>query len=74
MGPEIDVVQRAVTVLVIACPYALGLANPLVVTISTSVRAGKRILVRDRLAPEEAREANTAISCQDKHAVRRPVW
>jgi len=74
VGPEIDVLQRAVTVLLIACPYALGLAIPLVVTISTSMGAGNGILVRDRLAPEEAREANTAISCQDRHADRRPVW
>jgi len=46
---------RAVTVLVIACPHALGLAIPLVISISTSVAARAGILVKDRLALERMR-------------------
>jgi len=61
VGLELDVLERAVTVLVIACPHALGLAIPLVVAISTSLGARNGILVRDRLALEEAREIDTVI-------------
>jgi Cu2+-exporting ATPase len=50
-----QVVERMVTVLVIACPHALGLAVPLVVAISTSLAASNGILVRNRLALEQAR-------------------
>lgn len=60
-GFNIDVLKRVVTVLVIACPHALGLAVPLVVAISTSLSASNGILVRDRLALESARELNTII-------------
>lgn len=60
-GFNIDVLKRVVTVLVIACPHALGLAVPLVVAISTSLAANNGILVRDRLALEAARELNTVI-------------
>ncbi len=49
------------TVLVIACPHALGLAVPLVVAITTSLAARNGILVRDRLALEEARQIDTVI-------------
>ena len=49
------VLERVVTVLVIACPHALGLAIPLVAQISTSLGARNGILVRDRLALENAR-------------------
>ena len=49
------IVERVVTVLVIACPHALGLAIPLVAQISTSLGAKNGILVRDRSALEEAR-------------------
>jgi Cu2+-exporting ATPase len=48
-------VERAVTVLVIACPHALGLAVPLVVAISTTLGARSGLLVRDRRGLEEAR-------------------
>jgi Cu2+-exporting ATPase len=48
-------VERTVTVLVIACPHALGLAVPLVVAISTTLGAGSGLLVRDRRGLEEAR-------------------
>ncbi len=47
--------ERAVTVLVIACPHALGLAIPLVVSISTATAARNGLLVRKRLALETAR-------------------
>ena len=47
--------ERAVTVMVIACPHALGLAIPLVVAISTAIGARGGLLVRDRMAFENAR-------------------
>ncbi len=61
VGFQLDVIERVVTVLVIACPHALGLAVPLVVAISTSIGASNGILVRDRLALEAAREIDTVI-------------
>jgi P-type Cu2+ transporter len=60
-GFEIEVLERVVTVLVISCPHALGLAIPLAVAISTSLGARNGILVRDRLALEAAREINTVV-------------
>jgi Cu2+-exporting ATPase len=54
-GFNVDVLKRVVTVLVIACPHALGLAVPLVVAITTSLGARNGILVRDRLALEASR-------------------
>jgi Cu2+-exporting ATPase len=51
-------IERVVTVLVIACPHALGLAIPLVVAISTTVGARGGLLVRDRRGLEEARNIN----------------
>ncbi|MCB0071842.1 MAG: copper-translocating P-type ATPase [Caldilineaceae bacterium] len=60
-GFGVDVISRVATVLVIACPHALGLAIPLVVAISTSLGAGNGILVRNRLALEDARELDTII-------------
>ncbi|WP_230467468.1 heavy metal translocating P-type ATPase [Lujinxingia vulgaris] len=54
-------VVRVVTVLVIACPHALGLAVPLVVAISTSVGASSGLLVRDRRGLEEARNLDAVI-------------
>jgi Cu2+-exporting ATPase len=62
VGAEIDfTVVRVVTVLVIACPHALGLAVPLVVAISTTIGAGSGLLVRDRRGLEEARNLNAVI-------------
>lgn len=61
VGFEVEVLERVVTVLVIACPHALGLAIPLVVAISTSMGARNGILVRNRLALEEARQIDTVI-------------
>lgn len=60
-GLNVGVVARVATVLVIACPHALGLAIPLVVAITTSLGAKNGILVRDRLALEEARQIQTVI-------------
>jgi Cu2+-exporting ATPase len=54
-------VTRAVTVLVIACPHALGLAIPLVIAISTSLSARAGILVKDRLALERMREVDVVL-------------
>ena len=62
IGAAIDfAVIRVVTVLVIACPHALGLAVPLVVAISTTLGARNGLLVRDRRGLEEARNLNTVI-------------
>ena len=61
VGFDVEVIRRVVTVLVIACPHALGLAVPLVVAISTSKAANNGILVRDRRALEAARELNAVI-------------
>ena len=55
----LPVIERVVTVLVIACPHALGLAVPLVVAINTSTAANNGILVRDRIAMEESRNLDT---------------
>jgi Cu2+-exporting ATPase len=55
------VVERAVTVVVIACPHALGLAVPLVIAISTSLSARSGLLVRNRLALEQAREVDVVV-------------
>jgi Cu2+-exporting ATPase len=54
-------VERVVTVLVIACPHALGLAVPLVVAISTTIGARNGLLVRDRRGLEEARNVTTVV-------------
>ncbi len=61
VGFDIEVIKRVTTVLVIACPHALGLAVPLVVAISTSMGAENGILVKDRIALEEARLLDTII-------------
>lgn len=53
--------ERAVTVLIIACPHALGLAIPLVVSISTTLAARKGLLVRKRLALESARKLDIVL-------------
>jgi len=62
LGASIDFsIIRVVTVLVIACPHALGLAVPLVVAISTTVGARNGLLVRDRRGLEEARRLDTVV-------------
>jgi len=60
-GFDINVLERVVTVLVIACPHALGLAVPLVVAINTSTAARNGMLIRDRIAMEEARNLDTVM-------------
>jgi Cu2+-exporting ATPase len=60
-GFNLETLTRVVTVLVIACPHALGLAIPLVVAITTARGARNGILVRDRLALETAREIDVVI-------------
>ena len=61
VGFNVEVLKRVVTVLVTACPHALGLAIPLVVAISTAIGAENGILVRDRLALEEARKLDIIV-------------
>jgi Cu2+-exporting ATPase len=52
---------RAVTVMVIACPHALGLAVPLVVAVSTALSAANGLLIRDRSAFERARALDAIV-------------
>jgi Cu2+-exporting ATPase len=54
-------IERAVTVLVISCPHALGLAVPLVVAVSTSIAAANGLLIRDRAAFETARRTEAMV-------------
>jgi Cu2+-exporting ATPase len=61
IGWDLEVLKRVVTVLVIACPHALGLAVPLVVAITTSMGARNGILIRNRLALEAAREIDVVV-------------
>jgi Cu2+-exporting ATPase len=61
LGDREGALVRTATVLVIACPHALGLAIPLVIAISTSLGARNGLLVKDRLALERAREIDTVI-------------
>ena len=61
LGDTGSAVERTVTVLVIACPHALGLAIPLVVSISTSMSAKNGILVKDRLALERMRNVDVVL-------------
>jgi Cu2+-exporting ATPase len=62
IGAPIDFsIVRTVTVLVIACPHALGLAVPLVVAISTTLGARNGLLVRDRRGLEEARDLDIVV-------------
>ena len=53
--------ERAVTVMVITCPHALGLAIPLVVAVSTGLGAQRGLLIRDRAAFERARDLDTVV-------------
>jgi Cu2+-exporting ATPase len=61
IGFDLFTLERVVSVLVIACPHALGLAIPLVVAISTTSAAQNGILIRNRLALEAAREIDVVI-------------
>ena len=60
-GDVDEAVVRTVTVLVISCPHALGLAIPLVIAISTAVSARAGILVKDRLALERMRTVDAVL-------------
>jgi hypothetical protein len=60
-GAKEHAVIRTATVLIIACPHALGLAIPLVIAISTSLGAQNGLLVKDRLALERARNLDMVI-------------
>ena len=60
-GDKEHALIRTATVLIIACPHALGLAIPLVIAISTSLGAQNGLLVKDRLALERARNLDTVI-------------
>ncbi|MEX1192573.1 MAG: heavy metal translocating P-type ATPase [Brumimicrobium sp.] len=62
LGKEFSyALERTVTVMIISCPHALGLAVPLVVAISTSVSAQNGLLIRNRTAFENARKLTTII-------------
>ncbi|MBB5791492.1 heavy metal translocating P-type ATPase [Jiangella mangrovi] len=61
LGEASAAVERTVTVLVIACPHALGLAIPLVIAISTAISARAGILVKDRLALERMRQVDAVL-------------
>ena len=60
-GSPDDAVTRTITVLVIACPHALGLAIPLVVSIATERAARGGVLVKDRLAMESMRQVDAVL-------------
>ena len=61
LGDPEGALVRTATVLVIACPHALGLAIPLVIAISTSLGAQNGLLIKDRIALERARTLDTII-------------
>ncbi|WP_330932509.1 heavy metal translocating P-type ATPase [Spiractinospora alimapuensis] len=61
LGEPGNAVVRSVTVLIIACPHALGLAIPLVTAIATAKSARNGILVKDRLAMERMRLVDTVL-------------
>ncbi|MGZ3842371.1 MAG: copper-translocating P-type ATPase [Bdellovibrio sp.] len=54
-------IERAVTVMVITCPHALGLAIPLVVAVSSSIAARQGLIIRDRTAFEKSRNIDAVI-------------
>ena len=60
-GDKVHALIRTATVLIIACPHALGLAIPLVIAISTSLGAQNGLLIKDRVALERARNLDVVI-------------
>src|SRR5699024_989567 len=59
---SVDVaIERMVTVMVITCPHALGLAAPLVIAVSTAISANKGLLIRNRANFENARNLNAVV-------------
>nr|WP_223816167.1 MULTISPECIES: copper-translocating P-type ATPase [Adhaeribacter] len=80
VGAELSfALERMVTVMVISCPHALGLAVPLVVAISTAISANNGLLIRNRTAFENSRKITTIIFdktgtlTQGSHEVARVV-
>nr|WP_227006391.1 copper-translocating P-type ATPase [Rufibacter latericius] len=80
LGAELSfALERMVTVMVISCPHALGLAVPLVVAISTAISANNGLLIRNRTAFENSRKITTIIFdktgtlTQGSHEVARVV-
>jgi Cu2+-exporting ATPase len=61
LGDIDEAITRAVTVLVISCPHALGLAIPLVIAISTATAARNGMLVKDRLALERMKDVDVVL-------------
>ncbi|MGJ3510120.1 copper-translocating P-type ATPase [Enemella sp. A6] len=61
IGQPSDAITRTVTVLVIACPHALGLAIPLVIAISTERAAKSGVLIKDRMALEQMRTIDVVL-------------
>jgi Cu2+-exporting ATPase len=61
LGDPDAAIERTVTVLVIACPHALGLAIPLTVAVSTSISARAGILIKDRMALERMRTIDAVL-------------
>ncbi|MGA9278877.1 copper-translocating P-type ATPase [Ilumatobacter sp.] len=61
LGEPDDALVRTITVLIIACPHALGLAIPLVISLSTAKAAQNGILVKDRIALEKMRIVDTVL-------------
>ncbi|ABN69697.1 copper-translocating P-type ATPase [Staphylothermus marinus F1] len=61
IGDSVFALERAVTVMVITCPHALGLAIPLVIARSTALTASKGILVRNRSVFERTYKVNTVV-------------
>ncbi len=62
LGYSFDIaLERMVTVMVITCPHALGLAAPLVVAVSTAISAKKGLLIRNRANFENARNLNAVV-------------
>ncbi|WP_202512513.1 heavy metal translocating P-type ATPase [Streptomyces sp. SID3343] len=61
LGEGASAIERTVTVLVIACPHALGLAIPLVIAISTELSARQGILIKDRVALERMRAVDVVL-------------
>ncbi|MGM0495017.1 MAG: heavy metal translocating P-type ATPase, partial [Armatimonadota bacterium] len=62
VGREVEfALERSITVMVITCPHALGLAIPLVIAVSTAIGAKRGLLVRDRNAFERARNLDAVV-------------
>jgi P-type Cu2+ transporter len=62
LGEDLELaLERTVTVMVITCPHALGLAVPLVVAVSTALSASNGLLIRSRAAFERARNIDVII-------------